>query len=78
MITRIKGIFMLVLSLTLVVIFGGIWLLIAALSCNNYTFNAVWEKYKAYYNATWKDWTGVIKTGVYTTPRLDALSFGYE
>lgn len=78
MVTRIKGLFMLVLSLTLVVVSGGVFLLIAALSCNNYTFAAVWSKYKQYGIATWKDWTNVIRTGVYTTPRLDALSVGYE
>lgn len=76
--TRVKGLFMLLLSISIVVVSGGVFLLLAALSCNNYTFAAVWGKYKTYFNATWKDWTNVIKTGVYVTPRLDALSVGYK
>lgn len=76
--TRVKGLFMLLLSMTIVVASGGVFLLLAALSCNNYTFAVVWDKYKQYAIATWKDWTGVVKTGVYVTPRLDALSVGYK
>lgn len=76
--TRVKGLFMLGLSMIIVVVSGGVFLLLAVLSCNNYTVTSVWDKYKTYFNATWKDWTNVIKTGVYTTPRLDALSVGYK